>query len=78
MKITSKKRKKEPNDLFSSCFLLLFLKIVFENTKNIKNVLSENSSLFFKFSVFGVFFYVFSEKKKTENQTCFFPIFLVF
>ena len=37
-----------------TCLVLVFVRTNFENTKNIKNVLSENSYLFFKFS--GFFF----------------------
>ena len=58
-------------------FLKLFLRRVFENIKNTKNMLSENSSLFFKFSVF-VFLLCFSDKKIKWKSSIFFLFFLFF
>ena len=42
--------------------------IDFENIKNTKNVFSEISSLFFKFSVFCVFFFMFFRKKTLKKK----------
>ena len=62
--------------VFGSYFLKLFLKIVFENIKNIKEVFSKNSSLLSKNSVFLYF----SRKNKLETKhgLSIFLIFLVF
>ena len=58
------KKKKGP---LGSCFLKLFLRTIFENTKNIISVFSENCScsLNLMFSMFSRFF---KKKKNKGNQ----------
>ena len=58
--------------MFGFCFLKLFLRTFFEKkTKNTEKVLSESSSLFFKFNVFFVF-YVFQKMEKPNMFSMFF------
>ena len=59
-------------------FLKIFLRKVFKNIKNIKNMFFENSSLLFKLKFFFCFsvFYVVFLKIKNKNQTYFFLFFL--
>ena len=54
-------------DLFGFCFQKLLLRTVFENTENTILVFSNNCYIILVFFVFTVF----SEEKKTGNQTCF-------
>ena len=59
---------------FGSCFLKLFLKIVFKNIKNIILILSKNCS-YYPDLIFFIFFIFFRNKKKTLHAL---HVFLVF
>ena len=61
--------------MFGSCFLKLFLKIVFKNIENTILVFYENRYYFFNL-VFFCIIYVFQHKKK--GTYCVILIFLIF
>ena len=62
----NRERNMQAKGLFGSSFLKLFLRTVFENTKNTIFVSSEN----FSYSLDSLFSVFFKTIKKKRNQTC--------